>query len=214
MKKILRFLFKKGLFLFLFIILFVVGFNFYVENRVKDLSYSSTTEIPYNKVGIVLGTSKYLSNSRINLYYKYRIDAAVELYKSRKIAFLLVSGDNSSKYYDEPSIIKKDLIERGVPENKIFLDYAGFRTLDSMIRSKEVFGQESITVISQKFHNERALFIANYKNINAIGFNARDVNIQYGFKTQMRESLARVKMAMDLLFGKDAKFLGEKIEIK
>jgi len=214
MKKILRFVFKKGLFLFLFIILFVVGFNFYVENRVKDLSYSSTTKIPYNKVGIVLGTSKYLSNSRINLYYKYRIDAAVELYKSGKIAFLLVSGDNSSKYYDEPSTIKKDLIERGVPENKIFLDYAGFRTLDSMIRSKEVFGQESITVISQKFHNERALFIANYKNINAIGFNARDVNIQYGFKTQMRESLARVKMAIDLLFGKDAKFLGEKIEIK
>jgi SanA protein len=212
-KRIITFI--RNLFILLLLMLiFIVSFHFYVSKSVEESTYTSTKEIPYNKVGMVLGTAKYLSNSRINLYYKYRIDAIVELYNAGKIEFILVSGDNSTKYYDEPSTIKKDLVERGIPESKIFLDYAGFRTLDSMVRSKEIFGQHSITVVSQKFHNERALFISQFKDINAIGFNAQDVNIHYGFKTQIRESLARIKMAIDLILGKEPKFLGEQIEIK
>jgi len=97
---------------------------------------------------------------------------------------------------------------------KINLDYAGFRTLDSVVHCKEIFGQPSITVISQPFHNERAIFIAGYKNIQAIGYNARDVNAHYGFKTRLREKFARVKMILDLVFGKSPKYLGEKVEIK
>lgn len=187
--------------------------NRIIINSAKNKMYSSSAKIPHNKVGLLLGTSKYLSNGTINQYYKNRIDATVSLYKAGKIDFIIVSGDNSRKDYDEPTTIKNDLIEGGIPAEKIYLDYAGFRTLDSIVRCDKIFGQKSITIISQKFHNERAIFIAKYKGIKAIGFNAKDVQKYYGFKTQIREKFARVKTMLDLLFGKDPKFLGDKIEI-
>jgi SanA protein len=109
-------------------------------------------------VGLVLGTSQYLKNGYLNWYFKYRIEATVELYKKGKIDFILVSGDNSHKNYDEPTAFKNELIKRGIPADQIYLDYAGFRTLDSVVRAKEIFGQTSITIISQKFHNERAIY--------------------------------------------------------
>ena len=131
----------------------------------------------------------------------------------RKIKYIIVSGDNSTKEYNEPFNMQKDLIEKGVNSEDIFLDYAGFRTLDSVIRSKEIFGQKNITIISQKFHNERAIFIAKSKDIQAVGFNAKDVSLKYGLKTRLREYLARVKMVMDIALNKQPKFLGEKIII-
>lgn len=185
-----------------------------VEKSSVSRTYNSANDIPSNKVGILLGTSKFLQNGRVNLYYKYRIDAAVELYNSGKIKFILVSGDNSTKSYDEPTKMKEDLVKRGIPADKIYLDYAGFRTLDSMIRCTEVFGQKSITIISQQFHNERAIYISDKKDIIAVGFNAKDVGKRYGFKVLIREKFARVKMMIDLIFGKKSKFLGEKIVIK
>jgi len=185
-----------------------------VKKSSENSIYGSASEVPRNKVGLLLGTGKYVAGGRINLYYKFRIDAAVDLFNNKKVDFILVSGDNSRKSYDEPSTIKNDLMERGIPAERIFLDYAGFRTLDSVVRCKEIFGQKSITIISQQFHNERAIFIARQNNIEAIGFNAKDVNVQYGLKTRIREYLARVKMVLDLIFGKKPKFLGDKIEIK
>lgn len=179
----------------------------------KDKVYTDLNEIPQNKVGVVLGTSKYLKNGNINLYYQYRIHATAELFHSGKIEFVLVSGDNRHRSYNEPQTFKNDLVKKGIPEEKIVLDYAGFRTLDSMVRAKEVFGQESITVISQKFHNERAIYLAEKRGLKAIGFNANDVNLRSGMKVRFREYLARVKMFSDLLFSKQPKFLGEEIEI-
>lgn len=185
-----------------------------VESTTEDLVYNSTKDIPFNKTGLLLGTSKTLLNGRTNLYYTYRINAATKLYKSGKIKYILVSGDNGSKNYDEPTTIKKDLVAKGIPSNRIFLDYAGFRTLDSVVRSKEVFGQNSITIISQQFHNERAIFIANRKGIKAVGYNAKDVSQKYGIKVKIRERFARVKMILDLIIGKQPKFLGAKITIE
>ena len=109
---------------------------------------------------------------------------------------------------------KEELVKRGIPEDRIFLDYAGFRTLDSVIRAKEIFGQEEITIISQEFHNERAIYLAGKNDIEAVGFNARDVSRRYGLKVQLREYLARTKVFLDILFEVEPKFLGEKIEIK
>ncbi|MEX0812488.1 MAG: ElyC/SanA/YdcF family protein [Chitinophagales bacterium] len=206
--------FWKYLSLLLVIILATVfGINKYVELSVKQQLFSSVEQIPKNEVGLLLGTSKYASGGKVNLFYQYRIDAAVELFLSGKIDFILVSGDNATKEYDEPTTIKRDLIARGIPKERIILDYAGFRTLDSVVRSREIFGQNQITIISQKFHNERAVFIANKKELKAIGYNAKSVNIKYGFKTLIREKLARVKMVSDLLLGKEPKFYGEKILI-
>ena len=194
MKKTLKFL-SISLVLMLLAVYFS---NFLVKRTAKTKLYNTTESIPFNKVGLLLGTGKKLSNGNLNLYYKYRIDAAVTLFKANKISYILISGDNSKTNYDEPTEMKNDLILQGVPANKIILDYAGFRTLDSVVRSQVIFGLDKITVISQEFHNERALYIAKQKGIEAVGFNAKSVTARYGFKTQLREKLARVKMILDL----------------
>ncbi len=203
-----------GILIGILTLIITLGVDKFVQQSTSDKIFNSAKEIPHNKVGLFLGTGKLLNNGHINLYYKYRIEAAITLFKKGKIDFILVSGDNSSENYDEPSTIKDDLIKKGIPANKIYLDYAGFRTLDSVIRCKEIFGQNSITIISQQFHNERAIYIAKKKGMNAVGFNAKDVNKRYGLKTRLREKLARVKMILDLTFGKKPKFLGNKIQIK
>lgn len=179
----------------------------------KNKTYNDLNAIPHNKVGLVLGTSKYVSKGGINLYYKYRINATVELYQSGKIDYILVSGDNSTRTYDEPTTFKNDLIKAGIPSNKIYLDYAGFRTLDSVVRSQTIFGQESITIISQKFHNERAICIAQHFGLSAVGYNAKDVSGKFSLKVQIREKLARVKLFIDFFVGKSPKFGGDKIVI-
>lgn len=188
--------------------------NFVIESSAKGKTYSSIKEIPKNRVGLVLGTSKKISSGQANPYYTNRINATVELFKAKKIDFVLVSGDNATIYYNEPSTIKKDLLKEGIPEDKIFLDYAGFRTLDSMVRANVVFGLDSVTVISQKFHNERAIFLAKRKGLNAIGYNAEDITGQQGNKVQFREYFARVKVFIDLLLNTEPKFYGKRIEIK
>ncbi len=209
---------KKLIYLLLFITLFIILATYFcnkiiVENASGKL-YSNVAQIPYNKVGLLLGTTKYTKiRGYINPYYAYRIDAAATLLKKGKIKYVVISGDNGRKEYNEPELMREDLIKSGVDSTKIFLDYAGFRTLDSVIRLKEVFGQDSVTIISQKFHNERAIYIASKEGIVATGFNANDVTKTQGFKTQLREKFARVKVFLDYFFGKKAKFLGKKIVI-
>jgi|TARA_B110000902_G_scaffold189187_1_gene214149 SanA protein len=187
--------------------------NYTANRSARDLVHNSIKDTPTKKVGLLLGTGKFLRNGHINLFYKYRIDATIALYKAGKIKYILISGDNSRKGYDEPTNMKEDLIAAGIPETVIYLDYAGFRTLDSIVRCKMVFGERDILVISQQFHNERALYIAAANDMTAEGFNAKTVSKRYGAKTYIREYLARTKMFLDLLFGKDPKFLGEEIKI-
>jgi SanA protein len=191
---------------------FIISEN--IIRSTRHQCYDKIEEIPVNETGLLLGTSKYIGKT-LNYYYKYRIDAAVDLFKAGKIKYILVSGDNSIQYYNEPQTIKKDLIQRGIPEYAIFLDYAGFRTFDSVIRSKKVFGQEKITIISQQFHNERAIFIANHNGIKAVGYNAKELQGKYGLKTRIRERFARIKAILDVyILQTEPKFLGKKIEIK
>lgn len=175
--------------------------------------FSSVSAIPSNKVGLVLGTVKILKNGRINLYFKYRVQAAYDLYKSGKVEYLLISGDNGNRAYDEPTDFKNALIELGVPESRIVLDYAGFRTLDSVVRARDVFGQKKLTIISQEFHNERALYLASSHGIDAVAFNAKSLGGRNALRMRVREWLARTKACLDVLFGKKPKFLGKKITI-
>ena len=200
---------KIALLIIVVISIGVVSTYHWMSFKTRHQVYDSVNAIPKNKVGLLLGTGKYAASGNINLFYKYRIDAVVKLYKAGKIEYILVSGDNSRKDYDEPTDFKKDLIAQGIPEDKIFLDYAGFRTLDSIVRAKEIFGQTSITIISQKFHNQRAIYIAKQYGIDAVGFNAKDV-----YNSHFREYLARSKASLDLVFNVQPKFLGEKIVIK
>ncbi len=196
------------------ILLLIFFSNYTIANSTKGKTFSDISTIKKNRVGLLLGTAKYYKDGGINLYFKYRIDAAVELYNNDKIDFILVSGDNSTQYYNEPITFKKELIKRGIPEEVIFLDYAGFRTLDSVVRAEAIFGQEDFTVISQQFHNERAIYIAGERGINAIGYNARDIDGKNGFKVKLREYFARTKAFLDVIFDVGPKFYGEKIEIR
>lgn len=205
---------------FFLLAILVVGLSVLLVDKtvaytVKDKLYKSgeLQEVPKNKVGLVLGTTKILANGRLNRYYKYRIAAAAKLYEAGKVDYLLVSGDNKTKDYDEPTDMYNDLIKVGVPASRIYRDYAGFRTLDSVVRSKAIFGQEKITIISQAFHNERALFLARRNGIDAVAYNAKDVTLREGFKIRIRELLARSKMLLDLLSFKQPKYLGEPIQI-
>lgn len=200
--------------LLLLLILIIIICNYIIISTADGKTYTDVTKIPKNRVGLVLGTSNRITDGSSNPYYTYRIEATIALFNAGKIDYILVSGDNGSIYYNEPNTIKKDLVDAGIPENLIFLDYAGFRTLDSMVRAKFIFGLDDVTVISQKFHNERAIYIAQKKELNAIGFNAQDLSTSQGFKIQLREYLARVKVFIDELLNTQPKFYGARIEIK
>lgn len=184
-----------GIVVFTFILLLS---NYWVDKQAKDRTFNSVEEISPNAAGLVLGTSKKVRGGNVNLYFKYRMEAAVELFKAGKIKFIIVSGDNSIMEYNETRDMKNALIQMGIPEDKIVEDFAGFSTLDSVLRAKEVFGQDSITIISQEFHNERAIFIGKNHDIYALGFNARDVPQRYGTVTLTREYFARVKAMLDV----------------
>ena len=162
-------------------------------------------------MGLLLGTSKYTAGGGINPYYQYRIDAAVALYRAGKIQEIIVSGDNAHASYDEPTLMRADLIAAGIPAQHLHRDYAGFRTLDSVVRASKVFGQNTFTVISQRFHNERAIYLARAHGLDAIGFDARDVT--GGWRVQVREWLARTAAVLDVLRGKQPRFLGEPIQL-
>ncbi|HXH03860.1 MAG TPA: ElyC/SanA/YdcF family protein [Candidatus Competibacteraceae bacterium] len=196
-------------------LLLVLSCDAWIESACAGACYDDLEALPVRSVGLLLGTSKYLPGGRRNLYYQYRIDAAERLYKAGKVQYLLVSGDNRHISYDEATTLRKDLIARGIPPERIYRDYAGFRTLDSVIRASEVFGQRDFIVISQRFHNARALYIAHRNGLDeVIAFDARDVDLYYGFKTRLRELLARVAAVLDVeLLGAAPKFLGPRIEI-
>lgn len=195
-------------------ILLIFICNLTIEWYSADKTFSDMENIPKNKVGLVLGTASRLVKGGVNPYYAHRIRATIDLFKAGKIDFVLVSGDNGSIYYNEPNTIKKDLVKGGIPEERIFLDYAGFRTLDSVVRAKEIFGLDHVTVISQEFHNERAIFLAKHKGLNAIGYNAKDISGNEAIKVHFREYFARVKVFIDLILNIQPRFYGEKIEIK
>lgn len=209
LKKIL----KISIALVILLLVIIVLADWAVSRLSKKYLYDSKEQIPANRVAMVLGTSKKIPSGNDNLYFMYRIKAAADLYHAGKVTVFVVSGDNSQKDYNESQDMKDDLVKAGVPADSIFLDNAGFRTLDSVIRMKEIFGQNQFTIISQKFHNERAVTLAHHYDIDAIGYNAQDVTAYYGFKTMLREKLARVKMFLDLLLNKQPKFLGDKIHL-
>ena len=196
------------------IILVIVGaVNYIVSSSTQKQMYYDVAAIPKNKVGLLLGTAKYQDKGRniINQYYQYRIDAAVALYMAGKIDFIIVSGDSNTIYYNEPVLMKNDLIARGVPADRIYMDYAGFRTLDSILRCRDIFGQDRFTIISQAFHDQRALYIANHKQVTTIAFCAKEGDMW--FFPYVREKFARVKMVLDLIQNTQARYYGEKVEI-
>lgn len=211
----IRFLIKWCLVLGVIAAVIMLVCNWWIVSSTRSRLYAAVADAPANDVGLVLGAIKTLKNGRENLFFKYRIEAAADLFKAGKIKHIIVSGDNHKKEYDEATDMRDALIALGVPDSCITLDYAGFRTLDSVVRCEKVFGQKKFTVISQAFHNQRAVFIGRAHDLDVVGFNAQDVPDHFSLKTRVREYFAKTKAVIDLyLLNKQPKFLGEPIEIK
>lgn len=173
--------------------------------------YDDINQIPAKEVGVVLGTAKYVRTGGINQYYQYRINGAKQLYSTQKINYLLLSGDNAQVSYNEPITMRRDLVNAGIPRDNIVLDFAGFRTLDSIIRVKKVFDTNNFTIITQRFHCERALFIAMHLGIEAQCY---AVPSPETLLVRIREIFARLGALTDLyILDSQPRFLGPLVPI-
>lgn len=193
-------------------VLVVIVSHNWVKSSSKALHHSEIDSIPTIKTALVLGTIPTLKSGAANPYFTHRINMAIALYNSGKVKQFVLSGDNHVEGYDEPEAMRQALIAGGIPDSVLFLDYAGFRTFDSVIRLEAIFGQDSAVVVSQEFHNERAVFIANKEGMYLFGADAMDVGTSFGFQTMLREYLARVKCVLDLyVLNTEPKFYGERV---
>lgn len=175
-------------------------------SRCAEFVHDATDTVPAREYGLLLGTSKTLRNGRPNLYFRYRIDAAVELYRAGKIRKILVSGDNGRISYNEPADMRDALVDAGIPPEDISADYAGFRTLDSVLRARNCFNLKEYVVISQKFHCERAVYLARAHEIDAVGFAARDVPLRSRIRRHLREPAARFIAWIDIILNRQPRF--------
>lgn len=193
----------------------VIACQFIVTRATGGKLYDNVAAVPDQRVALLLGCVKSLHGGVANPFFANRIRATAKLYKEGKLKAVLVSGDNHNHGYDEPTDMKEALIAAGVPEAKITCDYAGFRTLDSIARAKKVFGQKQVIIVSQRFHNERALYLAKCYGLDAIAFNAANVSLEHSIKTYIREAFARVKAVLDMhLLHTQPKFLGAPVKVE
>lgn len=194
MKKII----KVSLWSVFGVVVAVLLCNWIVVLTTRHKVFFDIASLPSNDVGLVLGTSKYVAKGKENLFFKYRMEASALLFKEGKVKYLILSGNKEAETYDEPRAMKQALTKLGIPEDVMLLDTAGYRTYDSVVRCREIYGQDRVTVISQNFHNARALYLAEHEGLNAVGFAAQDVPNGYSLKTLLREYLARPKAMLDV----------------
>ena len=194
----------------------MVAIDRYVAYVGSRYIYDDLHALPHKRAALLLGTAKYLAGGYTNYFYTYRIRAAAALWKAHKIDAIVVTGDNGTKYYDETTTMYNDLIKAGVPARYITRDYAGFRTLDSVVRAEAIFGLKDYIIVSQRFHLERALFIAHAKGQKAVGFVAKDIpGTAAANRMKIRELLARTKAFFDVyVLGTEPKFYGKKERVR
>ena len=173
--------------------------NWLIRKSADGRIFDDPARVPVNDVGLVLGTSKASSHGDYdNPHFTHRMEAAAQLYRAGRVRHLLLSGDNGSRDYDEPADMRAVLLKLGVPESATTLDPAGFRTLDSVVRARDVYGQHRFTVITDHFHSYRTVFLARHYGIDAVAFPSEDVELKWSFKSRVREVFADVKACLDL----------------
>lgn len=185
--------------------------NHWVINNTEAYVYTSWALLPNNDVGLVLGTSPYTRDGQPNPQFRGRVDAAAQLYQLGKIKHLIVSGANPDASYNEPRAMWQALVKLGVPADAITMDFAGFRTFDSVARAQAVFGLWRVTIITQCYHAYRAVFIAKKLRMAPVAYCAPGENDVGPFsRTMLREILARVKAVLDIyVLDTVPKFLGQ-----
>ncbi len=202
--------------LLIFLVVGVFAIDWYMSYSSKPYIYNDISKVPHRRAALLLGTTKYISKGRKNYFYLYRIQAAAKLWKTGKVDAIVVSGDNGTRYYDETTNMYKDLIRAGVPAKYITRDYAGFRTLDSVVRAGLDFGLRKYIIVSQKFHLERAIFIAHAKGQDVIGFAAKGIpGTAAAYRMKVRELLARTKAFLDIyILHTNPKYYGGKEKVR
>lgn len=206
----------KLLYKSIFFLILICIFPLFANQEDFEASiYNDIKKVPKKKAALLLGTAKYVKKGKKNYFYTYRIKAAIELWKEKKIDAIVVSGDNGTKYYNETETMFKDLVKAGIPAEFIAKDYAGFRTFDSIVRAKAIFDLEDYIIISQEFHLKRALYIAHEKGHKAIGYAARDLKgTNAAKKMEAREFLAGIKAYLDInVLNTQPKFYGKKVKV-
>jgi SanA protein len=194
---------KIGLGVVAVVLLFIVICNVLVVANARGKIYDDAETVPHYKYGLLLATSPITPTGGHNFYFDNRIKATDELYKAGKVDYIIASGGDYTKTQkigcDEPTAIRDSLMARGVPENRIIMDYEGVRTLNSIVKAKYVYGVDSVLIISQKGHNQRSIYLAEHYGLNAVGYNALPSHIRRNrIKNNIRECFARVKMFFDL----------------
>ncbi|WP_321477405.1 ElyC/SanA/YdcF family protein [uncultured Paludibaculum sp.] len=190
---------KYSLLLLAFALLWALSAWRLINHSARDRTYTAAASVPPRQVGLVLGCARQLANGRANAFFDNRILAAAQLYRAGKVRYLLVSGDKHGTGYDEPRDMKESLMAAGVPAERIYCDESGFTTRDSVLRARWIFGQTRLTIISQEFHNQRAIWLARQHGIDAIGFTAPEVASYGSFLTRCREVAARANLMLDVI---------------
>ncbi len=197
------------------IIVTAVGFNFWITASTSSQVYESVEEVPKRDIALILGTSKRMVGGGDNQFFYKRIEAAASLYHQGKVRHIIVSGDNRTKYYNEPRDMHKALTDLNVPDQAITQDFAGLSTFDSVVRCKEIFGQNNVTIITQEFHAYRAVFIANHHDMDVVAYTAQFPDHEGATSTVVREYFARVKAVLDVfVFDTKPTHLGQKEHIE
>ena len=189
---------------FIAILLLILFCNHLICSNAEGKLNTEIDSIPQSEVGLLLGTAPQTRiGRRTNQFFKFRIDATEALYKAGKVKCILISDDeNSLDGINEVECMRDSLVAIGVPESAIVLDGKGFRTLDAVVRATNVYDKHNYIVISQKFHNERALYLAEHLGLDVeslSGFNAADATSNMAIMTYIREYFARVKVFVDIV---------------
>lgn len=212
-KKLLAFRILRYLVLAALLVLILTSYlSYHIKNETEQYIYDDNTKIPQTYTALVLGAS-VKSNGELSTMLRDRVESALLLYHSGKISRFLVSGDNRTTNYNEPVAMKKYLQERGVPEEDIFMDFAGFDTYDSVYRASYIFEVDNAIVVSQRFHLPRAIYIARSMGLNFYGYNGDRREYDLESRNRFREVAANVKAWLELLIDKEPHFKGDKIPI-
>lgn len=211
MRKVTRIAFVMMIFLLISGLLI----NVHILNKAKDLIYHETENTPEKQAVIILGA--YVRGETLSHVLEQRVKSGVDIYLNGKVSKILLSGDHGQSNYDEVNSMRKYILENysKVREYDIFMDHAGFDTYDSMYRARDIFKIENAVVVTQAFHVDRAVYIANELGIEAVGYAVNEDMYPLALKCKwrLRESLARIKAYGNIAFKSKPRFLGESIPI-
>jgi SanA protein len=174
--------------------------------------FRDASEAPRRDVALVLG-ARVFRDGRLSDMLADRVRAAVQLHEAGKVGKLIMSGDNSRREYDEPTAMRQLALKLGVPPDDVVRDFAGFRTLDSLYRARDLWGAQSVIVVSQEFHLPRSLFLADRLGVDAVAMSAdlREYGPMSSRRAKVREFLARTGAWVDMVILRTKpKFLGQK----